>query len=266
MAPKITMNDPADINWPIKPTIRSIAVHTWWLFSARPGTFFMLAFAAYLPVAVFPSLIRYSAPDGPHALSLRLAFVAIGVVTQFLAAILICAAHNTIVGKDNTLGSMLNPVLRRWAPLLLMFVVQSLIFSLIYVLATELLMSFLIPRISLVIICNILLGSFLGAAFSVSIPLCLIGEKGAIASLKNSPTFIKGHFFKIFILVALISLAGYYLQYMITTFLPGQLFFNIHLAALPVAALFMAFEYVMFTVIYYDLADWRDVRLTEVFH
>lgn len=261
------MNEATGVSKPTKPTIKSIAAHSWWVFAARPAAFLTLAFLSHLPTVIYFTFLHYFSPE-PNLLAIGTAcFVVAGIAAQYLAAILILAAHNTIEGQEDAIGAMLGPVLSRWAPLLLVFIVMGICIPLVTSLGSMFIISLYGSKVVLLTFYSTLSQAFMAAIFAVSIPLCLIGGQSAKDSLTGGVALMKGYLFKICLLIAAINLVASYSHHFITIYLPGLLAPNIHLAALPVAIFILAFKYVMYATIYYDLKDWRDSSsLVEVFH
>ena len=249
------MNNNSDQNINYDPTPKSLALHSWRLFTARPLTFFLLACAAYLPGMIFTYLSM--SPGGLPIYSFWAYIILPLALMQIFLAALVCAADSAAGNKIFSFETIMSPVISRLVDLLLILIITALIFWTLNFILGKIFLAVIKPDPSFFIFFRKLLTALLETFFCAALPLCLIKHRGALASLKDSVKLTYQHAMAIFILLAILNLGETLIQslagmFAFRAFPPG-----FHLPSLMVSALFLAFKYVMFTVIYYDLSDWR---------
>lgn len=249
-----------------RPTALSIAKHSWWLFKSRALTFFALALAAYLPSLL---ITIWSISLRSKGLMIGIGLVP-AVLMTFFVSFLVYSAHNAVEGKYESPGQVAEAVFRRLWSLLLLGLLIGICTFILNMAASRLIQLLLVPDIKIYIFSTMTISILVGSVFAASVPICLIEKRGGLSSLLGGLELIKSHLATILILVAAVNLLDYLIRYLIEAFLPGRIGgggITFHVLSLLTTALFLALEYVMFTVVYYDLRDWRDrEKVVEVFH
>jgi len=241
-----------------RPTVISLFTHSWWLFSSKPAFFTLLAFAAFLPTqlsnAIFALTLR-SSPDLAGIflwLNMTLSFA----LLQLAMAALVYSAYAALRGRTDSLNTALTAVFNRLGTLIVISIILGICGPLIQMALMRTVFSVIAPSQDLYLFLNTILRSLIKAFTVAVIPICIIEGRGAIDSVTAGIQLTASHVLTIFILVVIVGQLAGGVNNLIESYLPGRInnsLLSLHIIAFPVSAFFVAFEYVMYTVIYMDL-------------